>query len=89
MKTLKEAIQDYLVLRRGLGFKLKKHSRFLEDFASFLDQAGASRITTVVDLRMRSVLEFGLLKTTRKLSSGSASLSAISLISICLTPSPG
>jgi integrase/recombinase XerD len=46
MKTLKEAIQDYLVLRRGLGFKLKKHSRFLEDFASFLDQASASRITT-------------------------------------------
>ena len=33
MKTLKEAIQDYLALRRSLGFKLKKHSRFLEEFA--------------------------------------------------------
>ena len=51
MKTLQEAIQDYLVLRRGLGFKLKKHPRFLEDFASFLDQAGALRITTRLALQ--------------------------------------
>ena len=51
MKTLKEAIQDYLVLRRGLGFKLKKHSRFLKEFASFLEQAGASQITTGLALQ--------------------------------------
>ena len=31
-------VQDYLALRRGLGFKLKKHPRFLEEFASFLEQ---------------------------------------------------
>jgi hypothetical protein len=40
VQTLKEAIQDYLALRRGLGFKLKKHSRFLKEFAMFLEQAG-------------------------------------------------
>jgi integrase/recombinase XerD len=45
MKTLKKGIQDYLVLRRSLGFKLKKHSRFLEEFALFLEQAGELRIT--------------------------------------------
>jgi hypothetical protein len=43
MKTFREAIQDYLTLRRGLGFKLKKHSRMLEEFASFLEQKGALR----------------------------------------------
>ena len=51
MKTLKEAIQGYLALRRGLGFKLKKHSRFLEEFALFLEQAGESRITARLALQ--------------------------------------
>jgi hypothetical protein len=46
MKALKEAIQDYLTLRRGLGFKLEKHSRFLDELALFLEQAGEERITT-------------------------------------------
>jgi integrase/recombinase XerD len=46
MKVIKEAIQDYLALRRGLGFKLKKHSRFLEDFVLFLEKEGTSRITS-------------------------------------------
>src|SRR5207253_9230361 len=51
MTALKEAIQDYLVLRPGLGFKLKKHSRCLKEFASFLEQAGASQITTRLALQ--------------------------------------
>jgi integrase/recombinase XerD len=51
MKTLKEAIQDYLALRRGLGFKLKKHPRFLEEFALFLEQAGESQITARLALQ--------------------------------------
>lgn len=46
MKTLREAGQDYLALRRALGFKLKKHRRLLEEFASFLEHEGASRITS-------------------------------------------
>ena len=51
MKTLEEAIQDYLALRRSLGFKLKRHSRFLEEFALFLEQAGESRITARLALQ--------------------------------------
>jgi integrase/recombinase XerD len=51
MKTFREAIQDYLTLRRGLGFKLKKHSRMLEEFASFLEQKGALRITSRLALQ--------------------------------------
>jgi integrase/recombinase XerD len=51
MNPLKKAIQDYLALRRSLGFKLKKHSRFLEEFALFLEQAGEPQITTRLALQ--------------------------------------
>jgi len=46
MKTVREAVNDYLALRRGLGFKLKKHKRLLEEFASFLEQENTSQITS-------------------------------------------
>jgi len=46
MKTVHEAVGDYLALRRGLGFKLKKHQRFLEEFASFLERESTSQITS-------------------------------------------
>jgi integrase len=46
MKSLRQAVRDYLVLRRGLGFKLKKHERFLHEFVTFLAQKKASHITT-------------------------------------------
>lgn len=45
MSTLQQAVQDYLLLRRGLGFKLKKHSRLLEEFVAFLERESASSIT--------------------------------------------
>ena len=51
MKALKEAIQDYLALRRGMGFKLKKHSRVLDEFVLFLEHADASRITSRLALQ--------------------------------------
>lgn len=51
MSTLKQAIHDYLALRRALGFKLKKHSRFLDEFAAFLDRTGTSHITSQLALQ--------------------------------------
>ena len=51
MNDLKEAIKDYLALRRGLGFKLKKHTRFLEEFASFLQRTDESTITSRLALQ--------------------------------------
>jgi integrase/recombinase XerD len=51
MKVLAEAIEDYLALRRGLGFKLKRHSRCLMEFASFLEHAGEPRITNRLALQ--------------------------------------
>ena len=51
MNDLKEVIKDYLALRRGLGFKLKKHTRFLEEFASFLQRTDESTITSRLALQ--------------------------------------
>ena len=50
MKTIAEAVQDYLALRRSLGFKLKKHRRLLEEFVKFLEQKRTSRITSLLAL---------------------------------------
>ena len=46
MTSLRQALADYLRIRRRLGFKLSKDQRLLEDFVGFLEQAGAERITT-------------------------------------------
>jgi integrase/recombinase XerD len=46
MIALRDAVADYLTIRRALGFKLVEHQRLLYDFATFLEQAGASTITT-------------------------------------------
>lgn len=51
MKTLHQAAQAYVALRRSLGFKLKIHQRLLEDFVSFLGKEGERRITSNVALR--------------------------------------
>jgi integrase/recombinase XerD len=46
MNTLREAVNDYLAMRRGLGFKLCKAGTSLLDFVSFLEQQGVSHIST-------------------------------------------
>jgi integrase/recombinase XerD len=46
MTSLRQALSDYLRIRRRLGFKLKSDQRLLENFVGFLEQAGATRITT-------------------------------------------
>lgn len=51
MTPLTQALEDYLRIRRGLGFKLKADQRLLEDFVGFLQRAGAERITTELALR--------------------------------------
>ena len=50
MTPLRQALKDYLRIRRGLGFGLKEDGRLLEQFVDFLEQAGASRITTELAL---------------------------------------
>ena len=46
MKPLRQAIQDYLALRRSLGFKLREAGICLAKFAAFLEARGAAHITT-------------------------------------------
>jgi integrase/recombinase XerD len=43
---LRDALADYLQLRRRLGFEMPQDGRLLERFVTFLERAGAQRITT-------------------------------------------
>lgn len=45
MNTLREALQEYLALRRGLGYKMHDAGRLLPRFISFLEECQASYIT--------------------------------------------
>jgi integrase/recombinase XerD len=51
MKRLRRGAEDYIELRRGLGFKLKRHGRFVREFISLLESCGESRITTGLALQ--------------------------------------
>ena len=46
MSTLRQALQDYLAMRRALGFKLHDAGVGLQDFVSFLERKRTSHITT-------------------------------------------
>jgi len=51
MNTLRQALNDYLELRRGLGFKLHDAGLQLPRFVSFLEQRGERRITSALALQ--------------------------------------
>jgi len=46
MSPLRQACDEYLALRRALGFKLKRHGRLLPDLIGHLDAAGETTVTT-------------------------------------------
>jgi site-specific recombinase XerD len=46
MSELHRHAEDYLRLRRSLGYKLTSHGRLLPQFLDYLDAAGATSITT-------------------------------------------
>lgn len=50
MNTLRQVLQEYLSLRRGLGFKLPKAGKALLDFVTFMEQHRASYITQALAL---------------------------------------
>jgi integrase/recombinase XerD len=50
MTALREALADYLRVRRRLGFEMPQDGRLLEGFVEFLERAGAARITTELAL---------------------------------------
>ena len=51
MSALREAMQQYLSLRRSLGFKLIKVESTLRSFVAFTEREAASHITTELALR--------------------------------------
>ena len=50
MKSLKEAADEYIYLRRALGFKLRDAESLLKDFADFMEHENESYITTKLAL---------------------------------------
>jgi hypothetical protein len=46
MKTLREALQNYLALRRGLGFKMRDAGKVLLRFVTFVEEREALHIKT-------------------------------------------
>lgn len=50
MTSLRSAVQDYLALRRSLGFTLREAGRLLLTFVAFMEQQRASTITTALAL---------------------------------------
>ncbi|OXC76226.1 tyrosine-type recombinase/integrase [Caballeronia sordidicola] len=50
MNTLRQAVQDYLDLRRSLGFKLNEAGRALPDFVAFMERHRAPYVTQALAL---------------------------------------
>ncbi len=46
MKPLRQALADYLALRRAMGYKLTNHERLLHQFMDYLEARGEERIST-------------------------------------------
>lgn len=46
MSGLRGHVEDYLGLRRALGFKLERAGRLLPQFVNYLEAAGAATVTT-------------------------------------------
>ena len=51
MSTIKEALNDYIAMRRALGFQLREVAGCLRNFVAFAEAEGASHITTELALR--------------------------------------
>lgn len=51
MNELRKALDEYLSIRRKLGFKLQRAGKLLHDFVLFIEKEGGSFITTKLALR--------------------------------------
>lgn len=54
MSALRHACEEYLALRRAMGFKLRRHGRVLPELVAHLEAAGQTTITT------RAALEWAM-----------------------------
>ena len=56
MNTLRQAVHEYLSMRRSLGFKLCEDGKALLDFATYMEQYRATYITGRIRARTSSAL---------------------------------
>jgi integrase len=69
MNTLQQALNEYLDMRRALGFKLHDAGRALVDFVSFMDRHHASHITRPLALAWaKQPAKVGPVEWARRLS---------------------
>ena len=57
MNALGQALEDYLRLRRALGFKLERHGRLLPSLVTHLESAGAATVTTQLALAWATAVD--------------------------------
>ena len=57
MSTLREASEQYLQLRRELGYKLRAPASLLRNFVTFAERQGATHVTTDLALRLDPAYE--------------------------------
>ena len=50
VSPLRAVLDDYLKVRRSLGFKLEPDARLLDGFVTYVEQAGSERVTTELAL---------------------------------------
>lgn len=51
MSRLRQGVEEYLKMRRSLGFQLRQYDTLLRDFVSFLELEGTSHITNELSIR--------------------------------------
>jgi len=59
MNTLREALQDYLALRRGLGFKMRDAGLLLPRFVAFMEKRHALQVLNFGSLHCRNLSGVG------------------------------
>ena len=57
MNTLRQAVEEYLAMRRHLGFQLREAGKALPDFVAFMEERRAPYITQPLALGCRSQTE--------------------------------
>ena len=56
MNDLRRAADEYLALRRALGFKFRGHDRLLADFLDHLERSGTTTITVATAVAWATAL---------------------------------
>ncbi len=50
MSTIRQHLDDYLAIRRGLGYQLRQEGRMFASFVELLEAEGSARVTVDVAL---------------------------------------